>query len=108
MAVRPSGEKRKRRCLMATDAEWAHIRREADEAGLTIADYVMRSLEALPVSAISEESVLPPSVLRRAVRAALVLEELERRRLANQGAEKLWHARAAEADTWIDAECGLN
>ena len=38
MAVRPSGEKRRQRGIMATDAEWAAIRAQAEAAGLSISD----------------------------------------------------------------------
>ena len=50
---------------------------------------------------------LSSSVLRRAVQAVLVLEELERRRLENQGGETLWRSVVAETDAWIDGEADL-
>ena len=44
MARRPVGEKRKARCVMATDTEWAMIREDADAEELSVADYVVRVL----------------------------------------------------------------
>ena len=44
MARRPVGEKRKERCVMATDLEWAMVKEDADAEGLQISDYVMRVL----------------------------------------------------------------
>ena len=50
------------------------------------------------------EGGLSPSLLRRAVRAVLVLEGLERRRLETQGAGELWQKLVADADAEIDRE----
>ena len=44
MARRPVGEKRKGRCVMATDTEWAVIREDADAEQLSVSDYVVRAL----------------------------------------------------------------
>ena len=44
MARRPVGEKRKQRCVMATDAEWAVICEDAEAERLSISDYVVRAL----------------------------------------------------------------
>lgn len=108
MAIRPVGEKRKRRCLMATDAEWARIGEDARAAGLTISDYINRSLET--ASAGSAEDDLPPSMLRRLAQAVLVLERLEWLRLEQLGVEEAGVLRRrllAEADAWLDAETVL-
>lgn len=44
MAGRPAGEKRKARCLMATDAEWAVIHEDAGAERLSVSEYVVRVL----------------------------------------------------------------
>ncbi len=44
MAIRPRGEKRRRRCVLATDAEWALIREDAEAERLSVSDYVVRAL----------------------------------------------------------------
>ncbi len=76
MAIRPVGEKRKRRCLMATDAEWRRIGADARAAGLAISEHVMRRLETGPPAADGSRAAgLPPLVLRRLAQA--VLERLE-------------------------------
>ena len=50
---------------------------------------------------------MPSSVLHRAVRAVLVLERVEQRRLENQGAGELWQKLVADADAEVDGEAGL-
>ena len=109
MAVRPKGEKRKQRWVAATDVEWALIDQSAEAAGLPRSEFVVRSCLAGLESTGSTEVGLSPSVLRRAVRAVLVLEELERRRLANrgEGGETLWRKVVAETEAWIDGETDL-
>ncbi len=92
---------------MATDAEWARIREAADGAGLSISDYVVRNSVAGQMSTDLTDTALPPSVLRRTVRAVLVLEGLEQRRLENQGGAEIWRSLLADADAWIDAEAAL-
>ena len=44
MARRPLGEKRKARCVMATDTEWAMIREDAEAERLSVSDHVVRVL----------------------------------------------------------------
>ena len=44
MAGRPVGEKRKARCVMATDAEWAVIHEDAGAERLSVSEYVVRVL----------------------------------------------------------------
>ena len=44
MAIRPVGEKRKERCVMATDTEWAVIHEDADAERLSVSDHVVRVL----------------------------------------------------------------
>ena len=107
MSVRPKGEKRKQRWVAATDAEWTLICRAADAAGVPRSEFVVRSCLAGQVSAGSTDAGLSSSVLRRAVHAVLVLEELERRRLENLGGEPLWRLVVAETDAWIDREADL-
>ena len=107
MAVRPKGGRRKERCVMATDAEWARIREAAEAAGLSISDYIVRNSVTGQMSVGLTDAPLSPSVLRRTVRAVLVLEGLEKRRLENQGGAEIWRSLLADADAWIDAESAL-
>lgn len=44
MAGRPVGEKRKARCVMATDAEWGMIHEDAKAERLSVSEYVVRVL----------------------------------------------------------------
>ena len=104
MAVRPSGEKRRQRGIMATDAEWAAIRAQAEAAGLSISDYIMRVLVGAPASPVAG---LPASVVDRLVRAVLVLERLEARRMETQGAADILRAVSAEVDAWLAAETAI-
>jgi len=103
MAVRPPGEKRRQRGVMATDAEWAAIRAQAEAAGLSISDYIMRVLVGSPPAATG----LPASVVDRLVRAVLVLERLEARRMETQGDSDILQAVSAEIDAWLAAETAI-
>jgi len=104
MAVRPSGEKRRQRGIMATDAEWAAIRAQAEAAGLSISDHIMRVLVGAPASPVAG---LPSSVVDRLVRAVLVLERLEAMRMETQGAADILRAVSAEVDAWLAAETAI-
>ena len=44
MAVRPRGEKRRQRCVMATDSEWTVIGEDAEAEGLSVSEYIVRTL----------------------------------------------------------------
>ncbi len=103
MAMRPTGEKRRQRGIMATDAEWADIRGQAKAAGLPISDHVMHVLVGSPPAAAG----LPPSVVDRLVRAVLVLERLEAMRMEVQGGSDILRAVCAEVDAWLGAETAI-
>lgn len=107
MAVRPKETNRTQRSVSMTDAEWARICQAADAAGMSYSDYVRWCCFTVQTAIGSPEVGLPPSVLRRVVRAVLVLERLEQRRLQIQGAGELWQTLGAEADAWIDGEADL-
>ena len=107
MAVRPKGTKAKDRCVSMTDADWARICQAADAADLSNSEYIRRCCLSGQTSTGSTAGGLPPSVLRRAVRAVLVLEGLEQRRLEIQGAGDLWQKLVADADAEIDREACL-
>ena len=104
MAVRPSGEKRRQRGIMATDAEWAAIRAQAEAAGLSISDHIMRVLVGAPASPVVG---LPRSVVDRLVRAVLVLERLEAMRIEAQGGTDILRAVSGEVDAWLAAETAI-
>lgn len=108
MAGRPKGEKRKARCVMATDSEWQRIREAAVAARLSISDHVLRVLLA-PPSRESEAAgtALPSRVLRRVARAVLVLELIEKRRLDHAEMGATWQEISAEVDGWLDDESAL-
>lgn len=103
MAVRPSGEKRRQRSIMATDAEWADLHAQAKAADLSVSDYVMRALVGSPPATAG----LPPSVVDRLVRAVLVLEGLEAIRMEVQGGSDILRAVSAEVDAWLGAETAI-
>ena len=44
MAIRPRGEKRRQRCVMATDTEWTMICEVAEAEGLSVSEYIVRVL----------------------------------------------------------------
>ena len=44
MAIRAQGEKRRQRCVLATETEWDAIREDADAERLSVSEYVVRVL----------------------------------------------------------------
>ena len=102
----PGGEKRKRRCVMATDWEWSRMREKAAEDGKSCSEFIARRCldEAEPAA---REPALPAPVLRRIARSVLALEEMERRQLIREGSEGDWNAALARADRWLDGEGAL-
>lgn len=107
MAVRLEETGKKNRCVVMTDAEWARIGQAAYAAGCSTSEYIRRCCLAGQASTASTEVGLPPSVLRRAVRAVLVLEGLEQRRVEREGGEAFWRKVVADADAEIDGEADL-
>ena len=110
MPARQKGEKRKQRWVGATDAEWAEISEGAQAAGLS--NFRTTSSGAALTARRGPKrpmSVCPSPVLRRAVKAVLILEELQRLRLANDGeiGEALWRRAVGEVDAWIKGEGDL-
>ena len=105
MAGRPPGEKRKARCVMATDSEWQRIRESAAAARLSISDHVVRVL-LIPPSLASDDTgtALPARVQLRVARAVLVLECIERLRLQKADMGSAWDEIVAEVDDWLDGE----
>ena len=108
MAGRPKGEKRRARCVMATDSEWQRIREAAAAARLSISDHVLRVLLAPPSPpANTAEGTLPARVQHRVARAVLVLELIEKRRLDKAGLGTAWDEIDREVDGWLDGEGAL-
>ena len=102
----PGGEKRKRRCMMATDSEWTRMREAAAAAEISCSAFIVRRcLDGAEPAA--PEPVLPAPVLRRVMRTVLALEEIERLRLKKAGSEADWNAALARADEWLDGEAAL-
>ena len=89
-------EGRRQRAVMATDEEWERIYRRAAASGMELSRFIVhRALTA---------DVLPPEVLRRAVREMLVLSRLEERRLRGAGAGGAWEDACDAVDEWIERE----
>ena len=108
MAGRPPGEKRKARCVMATDSEWQRVREGAAAARLSISDHVVRVLLAPPSPpADTAGAALPARVQHRAARAVLVLELIEKLRLDKAGLGTAWDEIDREVDGWLDGEGAL-
>ncbi|MDE0047322.1 MAG: hypothetical protein OXU19_15930 [bacterium] len=108
MARRPTGPKRRARCVMATDSEWQRLREAAAAAGLSISDYVLRVLRA-PPSLESDDAgqALPARLQMRVARAVLVLECIERLRLDRADMGAAWQEIVAEVDGWLEGEAAL-
>ena len=91
-----TGDGRRQRALMATDAEWERIGRAAAALGMDRSRFLIHR-------ALAEETV-PAEVLRRAVREVLVLSRLEERRLREAGAGTAWEDACDLVDGWIERE----
>ena len=102
----PGGEKRKRRCVMATDSEWSRMREKAAADGKSCSEFIVRCCLDGGTPA-AQEPALPAPVLRRIARSVMALEEMERLRLIGEGSEGDWHAALAKADRWLDSEAGF-
>ena len=109
MAARKASEKRKQRWVGATDAEWSEISEGAQAAGLSNSDYVIQCCLDARARAEATDTGLPPPVLHRAVKAVLILEELQRLRHENAGetGEAVWQKSVAKVEAWITGEGGL-
>ena len=108
MAGRPRGEKRRARCVMATDSEWQRIGERAATDGLSISDHVVRTLLA-PVSPPSDNTgtALTARVQWRVARAVLALESIEKLRFDEADMGTAWKEIAAEVDGWIEGAAEL-
>ena len=102
----PGGEKRKRRCVMATDSEWTRMRERAAADEKSCSEFIVRRCLDAPAP-VAPEPALPAPVLRRVARTVLVLEEMERLRLMKENSEADWNAALARADEWLDGEKAL-
>ena len=109
MAAGHKRENRKQRWFGASDAEWTSICEGALAAGLSNSDYIIQCCLDGKAPADSTDVGLPPPVLRRAVKAVLILEELQRLRLVNAGetGEVVWQKSVARVDAWMKGEGGL-
>ena len=101
--ARPGGEKRKRRCMMATDWEWSRMREAAAADGTSCSEFIVRRCLDGGTPA-APEPALPAPVQRRVARSVLALEEMERLRLIREGSEGDWNKALAQADRWLDGE----
>ena len=91
-----SGQGRRQRAVMASDAEWERIARAAAAAGMEVSRFIVhRAL--MP-------DTLPPDVTRRAVRELLVLSRLDERRLREAGAGEAWDDACEAVDRFLERE----
>ena len=89
-------EGRRQRAVMAADEEWERISRRAAASGMELSRFIVhRALAA---------DMLPPEVLRRAVREQLAMSLLEERRLREAGLGTVWEHACDAVDEWIDRE----
>ena len=94
-----NAEKRKARCVMATDTEWRRITERAGKAGLTISRFaVQRLLE--PAGGTPAPPVLP----RQVARDLRVLVAIEERRFREDNAGAEWDELVAGAEAELDGE----
>ena len=102
----PGGEKRKRRCVMATDAEWSRMRGKAQEEGTSCSEFIVRRclVDAEPSA---QAPALQVPELRHIARSVLALGYMERLRSIREGSEGDWNAALERADRWLDGETAL-
>ena len=93
------GERRRQRCIMATDTEWQVIGARARAAGLTISRHVVQRL-AGPAAG----TAAPPGAVLQAARDLRVLVKIEERRFRDEGATDAWEELVAEAAAETDGE----
>ncbi len=92
-------EKRKARCIMATDTEWQRIAGRARKAGLPISRYaVQRLLEP------AGETAAPPGLLRQTARDLRVLVRIEERRFHEENAGTEWDELLDGVEAELDGE----
>ena len=104
--ARSGGEKRKRRCVMATDSEWSRMREKATADGKSCSEFIVQRCLADGTPAAPEPALAAP-VLRHIARSVLALEEIERLRLIREGSEEDWNKALDRADRWLDGEGSL-
>ncbi len=100
-------ERRKRRCITATDSEWRMITSRAGRAGTTNSRFMVgRALDAPEQQPVAPDTppVLPAGVQWRMALAMLVLARIEERRIRDGGADELWDRLIAEEREFLDAE----
>ena len=109
MAAGHKRENRKQRWFGASDAEWTRICEGALAAGLSNSDYIIQCCLDGKAPADSTDVGLLPPVVRRAVKAVLIFEELQRLRLVNAGemGEAVWQKSVTKVDAWMKGEGGL-
>ena len=100
------GEKRKRRCMMATDAECRGCAGRRRRKGTSCSEFIVRRclVDAEPAA---PEPALPAPVLRHIARSVLALGDMERLRSIREGSEGDWNAALERADRWLDGETAL-
>ena len=102
----PGGEKRKRRCMMATDSEWSRMRGKAQEEGTSCSEFIVRRCLVDAEPAAPAPALQVPE-LRHIARSVLALGDMERLRSIREGSEGDWNAALERADRWLDGETAL-
>lgn len=93
------------RTVSATDTEWRRVKERAAAAGMPVSRYVCARAggpERRPDGGVSQDAVL--ARLERIETAVLVLAEVERQRLAEQGEDGGWEAAARRVALRLRAE----
>ena len=97
----PGREKRKRRCVMATDWEWSRMRRKAQEEGTPCSEFIVRRclVDAEPAA---PAPALQVTELRHIARSVLALGY--KLRSIREGSGGDWNEALEQADRWLDGE----
>lgn len=98
-------ERTRVRGLRFSDSDWKRITERARAAQMSIQEYARWQLLERPSAvAVPGPTALPDSVQGRVAKAAMVLYELERRRVSGTDEAPVWEAIAAEVDAWLERE----
>lgn len=93
-------QRRRTRCITATDSEWQEIGARARKAGLPVSRFVVQRL----TEPAGEVAAPTPGVPRQAARDLRVLLKIEERRYREEGKLEDWDELVAEAGEELDGE----
>ena len=98
------GRGKRRRTVMAADAEWERIRMRARASGLDVSAYIVARLAAPSVGKPAADTA---GTLDRVERAVRFLCEVERARLLQDDDPAAFEALVRRAEAGVDRERGL-